>query len=474
MTGIAPRRGIQSLPRLRPCSPPAALIPADGGPHGCPRCLPMPRRRPHFHTARQVRALVDRGAQVLFEVDATCLSQYPEPLPGPFDFIIFNFPHTGEAQHGVSHEQVKRSIQSNQAMLSAFFAEALPLLRPKGQVHVTLKNCYPYSEWQLEALARQAGLHLQAILPFEKADWPGYSHKRTAGGRKKAKVSMTGPLTYCFGREAPGRPVDRSFVQGPQEEHAPEALAQVRAYNAVHLTVGTSAVMPAPAASTSNPYARRGPPAMVGLDASTAAAAESPAKVRAYNAVHLQIVPTAAVLPAPAASTSNPYARRGPPAMVGLDASTAVATESAAKVRAYNAVHLQNVPTAAVLPAPAASTSNPYARRGPPAMVGLDASTAVATEFPAKVRAYNAVHLQNVPTAAVLPAPAASTSNPYARRGPPAMVGLDASTAVATESAAKVRAYNTVHLQNVPTAAVLVAPAASINNPCARKRSRLP
>jgi hypothetical protein len=77
------------------------------------------------------------GEQVQHEIDATAL-ETEDTLGGPFDFVVFNYPHVG------SDEGLQHSIQENQALLRQFLEGVPALLSDKGEVHVTLLNrCAP-------------------------------------------------------------------------------------------------------------------------------------------------------------------------------------------------------------------------------------------------------------------------------------------------------------------------------------------
>ena len=91
-----------------------------------------------------VGALKRAGASVLHEVDATSLGSLPAlQLRGPFDLIVFHFPHCG-TDHGLH-----ASIADNRALLRGFLEEvARPeVLAADGEVHLTLVHRYPYTAW---------------------------------------------------------------------------------------------------------------------------------------------------------------------------------------------------------------------------------------------------------------------------------------------------------------------------------------
>jgi hypothetical protein len=92
-----------------------------------------------------------------YQVDATTLDKlYPAKL---FDLIFFIFPHTG-IPNASSH-----CVESK-------------IIKPDGEIQITLKNGQHYERWQLpELLEKDAGLSLEASQhPLDKSMFPGYKH----------------------------------------------------------------------------------------------------------------------------------------------------------------------------------------------------------------------------------------------------------------------------------------------------------
>ena len=64
----------------------------------------------------------------------------------------------------------------NQALLAAFFASAVPLLAPGGEVHVALKTGAPYDAWNPVGCAHHAtggSLQLKTSAAFDPDAFPG-------------------------------------------------------------------------------------------------------------------------------------------------------------------------------------------------------------------------------------------------------------------------------------------------------------
>eukprot|EP00669_Euglena_mutabilis_P001930 TRINITY_DN12522_c0_g1_i1.p1 TRINITY_DN12522_c0_g1~~TRINITY_DN12522_c0_g1_i1.p1 ORF type:complete len:166 (+),score=19.35 TRINITY_DN12522_c0_g1_i1:139-636(+) len=118
------------------------------------------------------------GVKVLFGVDATKMSHDLRVNDAQYHCIMFNFPHTGHPQTSGAQE-LKTSIEANRLLLSSFFIQARCLVLLDGEIQVTLKDRYPYREWDVHALAKERYLELTSIVPFCPDNWPGYIHVAT-------------------------------------------------------------------------------------------------------------------------------------------------------------------------------------------------------------------------------------------------------------------------------------------------------
>ncbi|RHY27843.1 hypothetical protein DYB32_006492 [Aphanomyces invadans] len=157
-----------------------------------------------FDTAAQVRKVYSNaneciatlgrtGAQVFHGIDATKLHTLPASIPQLFDFIIFNFPHSG-------HQRV----HINRVLLLDFFESARGKLALKGEVHITLKTKPPYSNWNVEDQAKANGFVLKERRPFRIDIFPGYHHRTTDPTAKTFEPAQC--ITYVY-------VVDRSRVR---------------------------------------------------------------------------------------------------------------------------------------------------------------------------------------------------------------------------------------------------------------------
>ncbi|KAG8833951.1 hypothetical protein FRC17_009822 [Serendipita sp. 399] len=171
-----------------------------------------------------VMELRTSGVNVLFRVDATKLISCKSLKGKRFTKVVFNFPHAGK---GITDQD--RNILSNQELLLNFLKSAPDILatgapntlqprkrdKPEGEseqesegddeIHVsikrdapqasrrgtvliTLRDSPPYTLWDVPKLAKRpaAGrpryIQLRSFA-FDPAQYPGYSHRRTAGHR---------------------------------------------------------------------------------------------------------------------------------------------------------------------------------------------------------------------------------------------------------------------------------------------------
>jgi hypothetical protein len=141
------------------------------------------------------------GGLVLHGVDATKLHLLPrsapvdhgkavpavkkKALPAFFQYIVFNFPHSGQQR-----------VHINRALLLDFFESARGRLLPRGEAHVTLKTRPPYSNWMVEEQAKAAGLVLKERRKFDARLFPGYRHRTTDPQAKKFEAELC--VTYTF------------------------------------------------------------------------------------------------------------------------------------------------------------------------------------------------------------------------------------------------------------------------------------
>jgi 25S rRNA (uracil2634-N3)-methyltransferase len=171
--------------------------------------------------------LREKGARVLFGVDATRLEKTSALKGKVFDRIVWNFPHVGK---GITDQD--RNILSNQILILGFLRSAArylvrgptPQLQPsrkrnrhssddddectdgdndqaidgraRGTILITLRNVPPYTEWDVPKLAKRPPppprssadmqnphYNLFRSFVFNRSDWKGYEHRMTKGER---------------------------------------------------------------------------------------------------------------------------------------------------------------------------------------------------------------------------------------------------------------------------------------------------
>lgn len=105
-----------------------------------------------------------------------------------------------------SFQDQDKNVLANQQLLEGFFRSAVELLRPEGEIHVTLKSGKPYDMWNIVGSAHRASaktLIHSTIVSFKPESFPGYSHRRTIGFKEGLDKSQNEEIesrsrTYIF------------------------------------------------------------------------------------------------------------------------------------------------------------------------------------------------------------------------------------------------------------------------------------
>eukprot|EP01018_Ginkgo_biloba_P021622 Gb_11798 [translate_table: standard] len=138
--------------------------------------------------------LINLGAMVLHEVDATTMDELNIIKDRMFDRIVFNFPHAGFC----GNESDKAVIKKHRHLVKMFLKNARTMLRSTGEIHIAHKKNQPYDNWKLVKQAEKFGLVLKESVNFELADYPGYTNRR-GDGIHIARTFRLGPCkTYKF------------------------------------------------------------------------------------------------------------------------------------------------------------------------------------------------------------------------------------------------------------------------------------
>ncbi|EYU27490.1 hypothetical protein MIMGU_mgv1a021265mg, partial [Erythranthe guttata] len=128
--------------------------------------------------AANVCLLKDKGCTVIHGIDATTMSQHPSLMHLKFDRIVFNYPHAGFTRN----EQDSYQISLHKEVVRGFLRNGREMLTRRGEIHVTHKTSYPFTEWGIEELGREVGLVLTEKAAFSISDYPGYENKRGGEG----------------------------------------------------------------------------------------------------------------------------------------------------------------------------------------------------------------------------------------------------------------------------------------------------
>ncbi|OEL33032.1 Uncharacterized protein BAE44_0005949, partial [Dichanthelium oligosanthes] len=134
------------------------------------------------------------GATVLHDVDATKMVFHPDLKNRWFDRIVFNFPHAGFK----GKEDDMHMINSHRELVWGFLLNALHLLRPYCEIHISHKTGEAYDQWGLEDLASEASLVLAEKVAFQQEDYPGYNQKRGDSARCDEAFHLGTCFTFKF------------------------------------------------------------------------------------------------------------------------------------------------------------------------------------------------------------------------------------------------------------------------------------
>ncbi|PWA93229.1 hypothetical protein CTI12_AA071700 [Artemisia annua] len=130
-----------------------------------------------------IRLLTDSGATVLHGVDARKMSEHPSLR----DLILCFFSLASCSKH--------------RELVCGFFLNAVPMLSPEGQCHVTHKRKPPFNQWHIPKLASECGLGLTDCADFNIEDYPGYDNKRGDGERADKRFPLGKCCKYKFVKE---------------------------------------------------------------------------------------------------------------------------------------------------------------------------------------------------------------------------------------------------------------------------------
>ncbi|WOG97877.1 hypothetical protein DCAR_0417218 [Daucus carota subsp. sativus] len=133
------------------------------------------------------------GCTILHEVDASIMLYDYRLNHTTFDRIVFNFPHCG-----IFQENNASVIELHKGVVRGFLRNAIAMLAPNGQVHITHKIEEPYNRWGIMELAEQTGFCLLDISGFCPWEYAGYVNKRGAGSKCNESFPVGLSATFKF------------------------------------------------------------------------------------------------------------------------------------------------------------------------------------------------------------------------------------------------------------------------------------
>ena len=137
---------------------------------------------------------INMGGTINCRTDVTALSTTSPwaSRAGTLDVMSWAFPHTR------TPNKDKRCIPEHRALLRAFIDQAGKMLRLGGVALITVKEGYPYNEWEVSGLGTSIVEH-DDFEPFFPKDFPEYRHVTTIG----APITQITPAsTHVFRKVA--------------------------------------------------------------------------------------------------------------------------------------------------------------------------------------------------------------------------------------------------------------------------------
>ena len=156
-----------------------------------------------------ISTLVSLKAKVLHGVDATSLSK---SLGGmKFDLIIFMHPLVPSDERFAfiqSRGDHFATVIINRLMITKFLRSAQPFLADdNSEIHITMKNVYPYSWWRIDKLAALAP-PLQYLACVE-SDTSSLAHYESRNVERDQPFPLTASLTFIYGQRPPQPTTER-------------------------------------------------------------------------------------------------------------------------------------------------------------------------------------------------------------------------------------------------------------------------
>lgn len=150
----------------------------------------------HWTSTAHLQELKRLRGLVLYQVDVRNMNEHPYLKHMKFDVILFNFPHAGHYRWLRETDSIL--IRMHQDLIAAYFKTAKEMLLEEGEIHVTVRDDYPYNRWEVEKLAECAGLQLKDKVEFRKENYPGYQNKRGGNINCNQRFPLKACYTYKF------------------------------------------------------------------------------------------------------------------------------------------------------------------------------------------------------------------------------------------------------------------------------------
>lgn len=88
--------------------------------------------------------------------------------------------------------------RQHKKLVSGFLRSAKSMLRFFGEIHITHKTSYPYSNWNIKNLAENEDLSFIEEVDFHQVLYPGYINKRGAGSKCGQSFTIGECSTFKF------------------------------------------------------------------------------------------------------------------------------------------------------------------------------------------------------------------------------------------------------------------------------------
>ncbi|KAE9600250.1 hypothetical protein Lalb_Chr14g0370921 [Lupinus albus] len=151
------------------------------------------REEKYQNASRNLSELKSLGCTIVHGVNVHTMMHHPLlNRLRDFDRIVFNYPHAGFiGRREFEYRQIKK-------LVSGFLRNGINLVAEKGQIHITHRADYPYSECRIEELAEWEELILVGKVLFNPLRYPGYINKKGDGRHCDHTFPIGDSYTFMF------------------------------------------------------------------------------------------------------------------------------------------------------------------------------------------------------------------------------------------------------------------------------------